>query len=134
MENEQKTDSVIAETFGLQKISAIGRAFRFSIDGIASALKSERAIRQEAFLLACAVPLSFLVATDPFRRAMLIGSVILVVAIELLNSAVEKLCDHLAPERHPAIKDVKDMGSAAVLFTLIASAALWLTAAWERLS
>ena len=66
-------------------------------------------------------------------QVALIGVVLLLLAVELLNTCIEKLCDHVTPAIHPQIKVVKDMGSAAVLATLLIAVGVWLAAIAQRL-
>lgn len=108
------------------------RAFFHSRDGLVAAFRSEQAVRIEVALLGFAMPLAWLVGADAPRRIALFASVLLILAVELLNTAVEKFCDHVTPERHPAIKMIKDAGSAAVLVTSLAVALFWLAALIER--
>ena len=107
-------------------------AFFNSRAGLAYAMRTEKAVQQEIFLLLAAVPLALLIGVDTWRRAALIASVLALIAVELLNTCIEKLCDHVTPETHPEIKIVKDMGSAAVLFALIAVGLLWVAAVVDR--
>jgi diacylglycerol kinase (ATP) len=107
-------------------------AFRFSMAGLAHAFRSERAFRQELLLLACGFPLSFVAADGFFRRAVLVAALLMVLVVELLNTCVEKLCDRIDPSPDPAIKAIKDMGSAAVFCALCACALLWGGALWAR--
>jgi diacylglycerol kinase (ATP) len=82
-----------------------------------------------------AVPLAFLIASDAWKRLALIGVILLLLAIELLNTAVEKLSDHVTPARHPDIGRIKDMSSAAVGVALVLAGFTWLLAIaeWLRL-
>ncbi len=114
-------------------VHAILRAFENSRNGFAHALKSERAIRQEIALLLVSVPMAFVLSRDYWHRAVLVGSLLAVISIELLNTCVEKLCDHVTPALHPEVKAVKDMGSAAVLFAFLAAGGFWLVALLARL-
>lgn len=109
-------------------------AFWNSIAGLAWAARHETAVLQEIAVLVIAVPLSFLVASGHWQRLALIGSLVLLLTVELLNTAIEKLSDHVAPGHAAAIKAVKDMGSAAVLLAMALAAATWLIALVERLS
>ena len=113
-------------------MTRIIQAFFNSRAGLLQAVRTDAAVRQEMFLLIPAVPLAFLLSMDNWRRAVLIASVLGIIVVELLNTCVEKLCDHVTPETHTEIKIVKDMGSAAVLFALIAAGLLWLAAVVER--
>ena len=80
-----------------------------------------------------AVPAAFLVATDTWRRVLLIGVVVVLMIVELLNTAVEKLSDHVTPHHHDAIGRIKDMASAAVGLTLLLAGLVWLVALAERI-
>ncbi len=96
-----------------------------SVNGLQWALRSEKALRDEAVGLMVAIPLAAVLAPDPLAFAALIGVILLVIAVELLNTAVEKLADHLAPYRHPAIGLAKDLGSAAVFVCLLIAGLVW---------
>jgi len=106
------------------------RAFLSTRDGLVWAARNETAVIQELAVLAIALPLSFAVSASGLMRIVLVGSVMLVLTVELINTALEKLCDHLAPEHSPNIKVVKDLGSAAVFVAILIAAALWLHALW----
>ena len=82
--------------------------------------------------LALAVPLAFVVAGEAWKRVLLIGVVVLLLIVELLNTAIEKLSDRLTREIDPEIGRVKDMGSAAVGLALLLAATVWLVALAER--
>ena len=109
------------------------RAARNTWNGLIAASRSEEAFRQELVLLVIAVPLAFFVAADAWRRLALIGVVLLVMVVELLNTALEKLSDHVTPDRHAAIGRIKDMASAAVGISLLLAGLVWLLALAERL-
>lgn len=104
-----------------------------SWNGLRAATRSEVALRQEIVALIIAVPLAFLIGTDTWRRLALIGVILLLMVVELLNTAVEKLCDHVTPNTHPAIGRVKDIGSAAVGLCLFLAGLVWIVALAERL-
>ncbi len=108
-------------------------AFRNSCAGFTVALRTERAVRQEIFALMIAVPAALVIGQTLWTRVALIGVVLLLLAVELLNTCIEKLCDHVTPDLHPQIKIVKDMGSAAVLAALALAALVWLAAIAQRL-
>ncbi|HEY2247069.1 MAG TPA: diacylglycerol kinase [Bradyrhizobium sp.] len=109
------------------------RATINSRNGLVFAARSEEAIRQELIALALAVPLAWLVGATVMRRIELFGAVVLVLVVELLNTAIEKLSDRLTTDRDPQIGRVKDMGSAAVGIMLLMSALFWLFAIAERM-
>jgi diacylglycerol kinase (ATP) len=113
--------------------SSLLRATLASLEGIRAALRSERAFRQETLLLVLALPASFALTPDMFRRGELIASLLAVLAVELLNTGIEKLCDHTTPHLDPHIKVIKDMGSAAVFCALGMAVTLWGAAAMARL-
>lgn len=82
--------------------------------GFGAAMRSEAAVRQEIVLLVIGVPMALLVGAGLWQRVALIVSLLALLAIELLNTCAEKLCDHITPDQHPQTKVIKDMGSAAV--------------------
>jgi diacylglycerol kinase (ATP) len=106
-------------------------AFQNSRRALIRAWSSEAAVRQELILLALALPLAALIAPGLWTAVALIASLLGVLAVELLNTAIEKLCDQLHPERHDSIGYVKDLGSAAVLMSLLIAGGVWLLALWQ---
>ena len=108
------------------------KASRNSWNGLIACARSEEAFRQELIALAIAVPLAFIIATDAWRRVALIGVVMLLMIAELLNTAIEKLSDHVTPHHHDAIGRIKDMASAAVGLSLLLAGLVWLVALVER--
>jgi diacylglycerol kinase (ATP) len=107
-------------------VERIWRAAINSWNGLVAVTRSEAAFRQELALLAAGIPLAFFLTPDTAKRFALIGVIVFVLIVELLNTAIEKLCDRVTRDSDPAIKRVKDMGSAAVGLSLLASAAVWL--------
>ena len=102
-------------------------AFFYSMEGIGSAYKHEEAFRQEMLLAVVLVPVALLLPVDWLGRALMIGSVLLVLMVELLNSAVEWCVDLAAQQqRHPYAKRAKDMGSAAVFLSLVNCLVMWI--------
>jgi diacylglycerol kinase (ATP) len=112
----------------------IARAFFHSAAGWTHALRTEAAVRQEVVVLAAALPAALLLTSDNWKRVALVGVILLTLAIEFLNTAIEALADHVRPEIHPDIKVVKDLGSAAVFMTLVLAGVVWLLAIFERLA
>ncbi len=110
------------------------RATINSRNGLIFAIRSEQAVREELFVLLIAVPLACLVGLTVMRRVELVAAVALVLVVELLNTAIEKLADRLTLDHDPQIGRVKDMGSAAVGVSLLMASAFWLFAIVERLS
>jgi diacylglycerol kinase (ATP) len=109
------------------------KAFWNTCAGFGYAYKSEQAIRQEIFLLFMALPLSFVIAPGIWQAVAMIASLLLLLAVELLNTCAEKLCDHVTPALHPQIKIIKDMGSAAVFCATWIAGLVWLAAIAQRL-
>ena len=97
------------------------------------AVRSEQAIREELVALVLAVPAAWLIGATAMRRVELVCAVGLVLVVELLNTAIEKLSDRLTMDHDPQIGRVKDMGSAAVGVSLLMSGAFWLFALFERM-
>jgi diacylglycerol kinase (ATP) len=110
------------------------RASMNSWRGLVAAAKSEAAFREELVALAFAVPLAFVIASQPWKRLALIGVILLLMAVELLNTALEKLSDHVSPAQHPDIGRIKDMSSAAVGVALAIAGFTWLVAVAEWLA
>ena len=114
-------------------LEQITRATVHTSRGLAAATRTEMAFRLEIAALVLAVPLAFLFAAEAWKRLALIAVVMLVLIVELLNTAIEKLSDHVTPTNHPAIGRVKDMGSAAVGLTILLAGATWLLAVGQWL-
>lgn len=102
------------------------KALFYSFDGIASTFKHEAAFRQEAILAAVLVPLSFLMRVSLVEHLILIASIFLVLIVELLNSGIEAVVDDISLRNRPLAKRAKDMGSAAVLLSLMNCFFCWL--------
>ena len=109
------------------------RASLNSWNGLRAAARSEEAFRQELWAFLVAVPAAFLIATDTWRRVLLIGVIVLLMIVELLNTAIEKLSDRLTTEHDLQIGRVKDMGSAAVGVALVTAGIFWLFSIAERM-
>ena len=101
-------------------------AFRYSLDGLSAAYRHEDAFRQEIWLALVLIPAAFFMPASGLGKALMIGSVLLVLVVELLNSAIEAVVDRVSLDRHHLAKRAKDIGSAAVLIALINVAAVWL--------
>jgi diacylglycerol kinase (ATP) len=109
------------------------RATINSRNGLAFAMRSEQAIREELVALALSVPLAWLIGVTTMRRIELVVTVALVLVVELLNTAIEKLADRLTTDHDPQIGRVKDMGSAAVGVALLMTGLFWLFSIAERM-
>ena len=107
-------------------------AFFNSLRGFRWALQHEAAVREEIILLIIALPVAKWLSRDLMMFVALIGVLLILIAVELLNTAIEKLSDHITLERHPQIGLVKDLGSTAVFAMLILVVMVWGAAAWMR--
>jgi diacylglycerol kinase (ATP) len=114
---------------GLKRLLA---ATGFSLTGIRTAWQSEEAFRQEAVLALLLLPTAWWLGTTAVERLMLAGSVLLVLIVELLNTAVEYTVDRIGTDHHELSGRAKDIGSAAVLLSLLLWALTWGTIAWTR--
>src|SRR5580765_4304951 len=108
---------------GLRRVIS---ATRNSIAGFAEAVRHEDAFRQELVFAAAFVPLGLWLGRSGVERALLVGSVLLVLVVELLNSAVEATVDRISFENHHLAKRAKDIGSAAVMLALVCTSLTWL--------
>ncbi len=102
------------------------RALLHSLDGFAAAFRHEEGFRLEVLLALILVPLALSMPVSGLGRALMVGSVLLVLIVELLNSAIEAAVDRISLEDHVLAKRAKDMGSAAVMISLINVPATWL--------
>jgi len=108
------------------------RAFASTWGGLRAAWRQEEAFRQECLLAVVAVPLGLWLGANGVERALLVGPVFFLLAIELVNSAVEATVDRIGPERHPLSGLAKDLGSAAVFVAFVLLGLSWiLVLAWQ---
>ena len=105
----------------------------YSIEGLRAGWK-ETAFRQEAIAAVVLVPLAFWLGRSWVETALLAGTVLLVMIVELLNTGIETAIDRIGPEWHDLSKRAKDMGSAAVLLSLVLCAGVWIAALVQRIS
>ena len=117
---------------GRTGLDRIARAIGYSVAGLTSAYCGESAFRQEFWLAVVLLPMAFWVGRSWMEVVLLTGSVLLVLIVELLNSAIEAAIDRVSFELHDLSKRAKDFGSAAVLLALLLCAGIWLTALWQR--
>ena len=108
---------------GLRRILS---ATRNSLEGFLAAIRHENAFRQELVMAAVLVPLALWLGGNGFERALLVATVLLVLIVELLNSAVEAAVDRISLENHLLAKRAKDIGSAAVFLSVINVGVVWL--------
>ena len=123
--------SAIDEFKGKQGLTRLINALGYSKDGLAAAWKNEAAFREEVLLAAVAFPLAFYLGQTGIERALLAGSILFILIVEILHSAVEAVVDKASPEKHELAKRAKDMGSAAVLLALLNAAVIWACVLWR---
>jgi diacylglycerol kinase (ATP) len=107
---------------GLKRIVA---ACSYSRDGLLTAWRHEHAFRQELIVFAVATAIALGLPVSAFQKLMLIGVLMLVLIVELINSAIEAVVDRISLERHPLSKNAKDLGSAAVMIACLLAALTW---------
>lgn len=112
-------------------LSRAWHAFGYSLAGLRAGW-GETAFRQEALAAVVLLPLAFWLGRDWVQTALLGGSVLLVMIVELLNTGIETAIDRIGPEWHDLSKRAKDMGSAAVLLSLVLCGGIWLAALFNR--
>lgn len=110
---------------GKTGLRRLWNALHYSMDGYKAAYRHEDAFRQEVLLAVILIPAGIYFGRTGIERALLVASVLLVMMVELLNSAVEATVDRISLENHDLAKRAKDIGSAAVLTSLIALASVW---------
>ena len=112
-------------------LSRVLHATGYSIAGLRAGW-GEAAFRQEAILAVVMLPAAFWLGNSWLERAVLAGTVVLVLIVELLNTGIETAIDRIGPEWHALSKRAKDMGSAAVLLSLLLCAGTWAGALWQH--
>jgi len=113
-------------------VDRVLHAFGYSMQGLSAAIRFESAFRQEAALAVVMLPAAFWLGRDWIEVALLAGSVLLVMVVELLNSAIEAVVDRVSLDLHELAKRAKDYGSAAVLIALLWCGGIWATVIYQR--
>jgi diacylglycerol kinase (ATP) len=103
----------------------VARAFLYSWQGFRGAFRSEAAFRQEILLAVVLIPLGVYLGRSGIERALLVGSVLFVLIVELINTAIEAIVDRIGPERHELSGLAKDVGSSAVLLSFVLLLVVW---------
>jgi len=111
---------------GKTGLKRIWNALSYSVDGLAAAFRHEHAFRQEVLLAIILIPLAFYIPVSGIGRALMVASVLLVLVVELLNSGLEAVTDRVSLEDHALAKRAKDLGSAAVMISLVSVPVIWL--------
>ncbi len=110
---------------GKTGLKRLVNAFGYSIAGTFAAFKHEDAFRQEVILTAILAPIAIYYGETAIDQALMIGSLFLIIIVELLNSSIEATVDRISVKHHKLAKRAKDIGSAAVFFSLINAAVIW---------
>jgi diacylglycerol kinase (ATP) len=130
-------EEVLADVVNPQKLrtgfARVWHATGYSLAGLKAGW-SEAAFRLEACLAIVMVPAAFFIGRSWVEVALLVGSVVIVLAVELLNTAIESAIDRIGLERHALSKRAKDMGSAAVLLVVLLAGGIWAAALWKFFS
>jgi diacylglycerol kinase (ATP) len=114
---------------GLKRIVS---ALSYSVDGLRAAWRHEHAFRQEMLVFVVGAVAALALRVSAFEKLVLIGVLMLVLIVELINSALEAVVDRISLERHPLSKNAKDLGSAAVLLTCALACATWAVVLFNR--
>lgn len=130
MAKKQQSGSDFKSKGGVGRIFS---ALRYSIDGFKAAWRNEHAFRQELALVVLGVVIALILPVTARDKVALIGVLVLVLIVELLNSAIEATIDRISLERHQLSKNAKDFGSAAVLLSLLLAGAVWAVILWPLL-
>lgn len=111
---------------GKTGLARIWNALLYSLDGLAAAFRHEDAFRQEVLLALVLIPIAVHTPASGAGKALMVASVLLVLVVELLNSSIEAVTDRISLEDHVLAKRAKDMGSAAVMLSVINVPVVWL--------
>ena len=118
---------------GTRGLRHVWDAMGYSLRGLRAALRYEEAFRIELLIAALMLPLAFWLGQTPLEYALLIGSLLLVLIVELINSAIEAVVDRVGIERHELSGRAKDIGSAAVFLALLNAGVIWGLLLWQHL-
>ena len=110
---------------GKTGIKRLANAFTYSVAGTLAAFKHEDAFRQEVILSVVLIPLAIYLGQTAIDQALMIASILLIIIVELLNSSLEATVDRISVKRHKLSKRAKDIGSAAVFFSLVNASVIW---------
>ncbi|NOY21948.1 MAG: diacylglycerol kinase [Acidobacteria bacterium] len=130
-ENSKKKNNPLKASRG---ICHIVDATLFSIKGIAATAKTEAAFRQELFFAVILIPTACFLPVTTTNRILMIVSLLLILLVELLNSALESIVDMVSPDYHELAGKAKDCGSAAVMFSLFIAGVIWAFSLWQSFS
>ncbi|MET3109052.1 diacylglycerol kinase (ATP) [Oxalobacteraceae bacterium GrIS 2.11] len=132
--SEQDPPAAVSEFKSKSGYKRIFFALFYSFEGFKSAWKHEHSFRQELVMVVFGVIVALFLPISGYQKLMLIVVLLLILIVELINSAIEAVVDRVSLERHSLSKNAKDFGSAAVLLTLIIAVATWGVVLYERFS
>ncbi len=121
-----EADGAAVERFKSRGLTRVLRAFASSMRGLSGAYRDEAAFRQELALATLVIPVGLWLGHGAIERVLLVAPVLLLLIVELLNSAIEATVDRIGPERHVLAGLAKDIGSAAVLMSFVLLGVVWL--------
>jgi diacylglycerol kinase (ATP) len=121
-----EADSAVVDRYKPRGLTRVLRAVGLSLRGLTGAFREEAAFRQELAFAALVIPLGLWLGHSGVERALLIGPMLLILIVELLNSAIEATVDRIGLERHALAGLAKDIGSAAVLMSFVLLTTVWL--------
>jgi diacylglycerol kinase (ATP) len=117
---------------GTKGVSHVAAAYLYSVKGLRAALKYEEAFRLELIAVIVMLPLAWWLGQSPVEYALLVGSLLIVLLVELINSAIEAVVDRISTEHHKLSGRAKDLGSAAVFISLLNVLSIWGLIAYGR--
>jgi diacylglycerol kinase (ATP) len=127
-----EADGAAVERYKPRGLTRVLRAFGSSMRGLGGAYRDEAAFRQELAFAVIVIPLGLWLGHGAIERVLLVTPVLLILIVELLNSAIEATVDRIGPERHVLAGLAKDIGSAAVLLSFVLLAVVWLIVLFGR--
>ncbi|MBC3872061.1 diacylglycerol kinase [Undibacterium flavidum] len=125
-------ENQISEFKSKSGVKRIFSAFFYSLEGLQAAWRQEHAFRQELVLVVLGTIIALCLPVSAFEKLMMIAVLVLMLIVELLNSAIEAVVDRVSLERHELSKNAKDFGSAAVLLTFLMAVATWTVILFDR--
>ncbi|MFZ6817279.1 diacylglycerol kinase [Undibacterium sp. Ji22W] len=125
-------ENQVSEFKSKSGVKRIFSAFFYSLEGLQAAWRQEHAFRQELILVVIGTVIALSLPVSAFEKLMMIAVLVLMLIVELLNSAIEAVVDRVSLERHELSKNAKDFGSAAVLLTFLMAVATWTVILFDR--
>ncbi|SDN82820.1 diacylglycerol kinase [Vreelandella arcis] len=114
-------------------LAHLAHSTRYSLKGLKAAFRNEAAFRQEVAITVILLPLAWWIGDGPVNWLLLVGSLFIVLIVELLNSAIENVVDRIGPEHHELSGRAKDIGSAAVMLSLLLAGLTWSLLGWQKI-